>query len=980
MEVRIKPLSVGEVDETGQAQCIGTWQGHTEPVYALAMLENGFVFSGGGFGDNTIKCWEVDETGQAQCIGTWEKHTGSVYALAVLDNGFVVSGSFDETIKCWEVDETGKTKCIGTWKGHTSSVTALAVLDNGFVVSGSFDETIKCWKGVPVPQAVQAMKVEEEVSVPTPSSASSSSASKKSRSEEESKEESVRKKERAGKEKKEKRTKKKKEKKESDGKKKKSSRRHRDSEAALPTLPKGEVKALHGYLAPADSGQLSLQSGEKLTLLSDGGNWWRCRNKSGVEGVVPSNYVERVQANSPQADVEAALPPLPVTSPSPSQEKRYVKALYAYQSMQPERLSFTVDECFEVVQKMPQSGWCEGVKFDGARGLAPMNYLGVISTEETIQWLSSQQGSGSKGSSSHSQESTSSGSSLGHSTSSGSRHQSHKSKSDVNEEGRPSVNEIPYEELDFTKSKRLGKGGFGEVRRALWNGDEVAVKTLFEDELEPEMKRDFLSEASMMMKLNSPNIVRLFGVTINPYCMVMELLDRGSLHGLLHSKEPLPWSLRHQFAFDIAKGLAFLHKRDVLHRDLKGMNVLLDGRYKAKLSDFGLSRVRKDTLSRQSLAPGFAGTLEWIAPELFQGAKGTKACDVYSYAMTVWEILSRKMPYQSIDKRHPMAMYTIGDMVKSGGREVIPVGTPSVLSDLTARCWAPEPTKRPVMSEVVNLLESNPITDAEFPLVPEKAPSAQQGGGYGVSSGKVGDAAPPPLPSPPPVPGQVPLSGGGYGMVSTNVGRQVPPTSDGVLSGGYAPSMNAPPVPTPGSSAMGGYGASTAAPLPTMSSNPYGFHSTTPSPQRTVPQQSAAPQGGGYGMISVQAGDAAPLPSPPPAPGQAPLSGGGYGMVSTNVGGPVPPTPGGMLSGGYAPSVNTPPVPTTPGSGAMGGYGASMTAAPLPTVSSNPYGFHSGAVSPPQPAVPQQSPVPQGGGYGMDSVQGSAPPPLPPAP
>ncbi len=141
---RDRTIKCWKVDEEGQAQCIGTWKGHTGYIEALAVLDNGFVVSGGQNG--TIKCWKVGESGQAQCIGAWEGHTGGVLALAVLDNGFVLSGSSDDTIKCWKVDETGKAQCRGTWEGHTGYVYALAVLDNEFVVSGSRDNTIKCWK------------------------------------------------------------------------------------------------------------------------------------------------------------------------------------------------------------------------------------------------------------------------------------------------------------------------------------------------------------------------------------------------------------------------------------------------------------------------------------------------------------------------------------------------------------------------------------------------------------------------------------------------------------------------------------------------------------------------------------------------------------------------------------------------------------------------------------------------------------------
>ncbi len=157
-----KESSNREVAEKA-GQCLSTWEGHTDWVRALAVLEQGglgkrLVVSAGD--DNTIKCWEMDEkTGKAECLSTWKGHTGDVRALAVLEQGergkrLVVSGSVDKTIKCWEMDEkTGKAQCLSTWAGHELGVNALAVLEQGglgkrLVVSGSGlgDKTIKCWE------------------------------------------------------------------------------------------------------------------------------------------------------------------------------------------------------------------------------------------------------------------------------------------------------------------------------------------------------------------------------------------------------------------------------------------------------------------------------------------------------------------------------------------------------------------------------------------------------------------------------------------------------------------------------------------------------------------------------------------------------------------------------------------------------------------------------------------------------------------
>ena len=155
---------------------------------------------------------------------------------------------------------------------------------------------------------------------------------------------------------------------------------------------------------------------------------------------------------------------------------------------------------------------------------------------------------------------------------------------------------IPNKEI--SRGKKIGEGGFGEVYKGTWNNYEVAIKVLV---LKDQMKKkdlvgDFIDEARAMAKLNNPAVIRLFGICTDPgkYAMVMELMPRGNLDGLLSDrKRVILWNpLRWQLAIDIGSGLSFLHKHGIIHRDLKSMNILLYGQLRAKITEFGLAKMK----------------------------------------------------------------------------------------------------------------------------------------------------------------------------------------------------------------------------------------------------------------------------------------------------------------------------------------------------------------------------------------------------
>ena len=171
-----------------------------------------------------------------------------------------------------------------------------------------------------------------------------------------------------------------------------------------------------------------------------------------------------------------------------------------------------------------------------------------------------------------------------------------------------------------------------------------------------------------MAQLSSPNIIRFFGFCLNPkYSIIMEYMPKGSLYHVNKNEEPLPWSVRIKIATQIAEGISFLHSKNIVHRDVKSLNVLLDDNYNAKLSDFGLSKVKMESQSSSTAKKSnknSVGTVQWMAPELFKlRPVYSQKSDIYSLGITFWELSSRKLPYIGVDKN------VIPTLVREGERE-----------------------------------------------------------------------------------------------------------------------------------------------------------------------------------------------------------------------------------------------------------------------------------------------------------------------
>ncbi|XP_051944630.1 receptor-interacting serine/threonine-protein kinase 2-like isoform X2 [Hippocampus zosterae] len=224
--------------------------------------------------------------------------------------------------------------------------------------------------------------------------------------------------------------------------------------------------------------------------------------------------------------------------------------------------------------------------------------------------------------------------------------------------------EIPYQKL--TDLYYLSRGGFGTVFKAQhsdWR-TTVAIKCLKLDSPFGERERKcLLKEAEVLHKARFNYIIQIFGICNEPefFCIVTEFMSNGSLDQLLHEKDMYPvlaWPLRLRVLYEIALGVNFLHNMSppLLHHDLKTQNILLDSEFHVKIADFGLSKWRQLSVSKGSgsIPSEIGGTVIYMPPEEYEPSKSRRAGvkhDMYSYAIIMWEVLSRQIPY---DVTNPM--------------------------------------------------------------------------------------------------------------------------------------------------------------------------------------------------------------------------------------------------------------------------------------------------------------------------------------
>ncbi|GLT35014.1 hypothetical protein SLA2020_094990 [Shorea laevis] len=245
--------------------------------------------------------------------------------------------------------------------------------------------------------------------------------------------------------------------------------------------------------------------------------------------------------------------------------------------------------------------------------------------------------------------------------------------------------------------RKLTLGSYGDLYKGTFCGQDVAIKVLRTEYLNENMQREFNQEVDILRKIQHNNIVKFIGACTKPsnLCIVTEFMAGGSMYDLLHKQKcglELPFLLG--VAIHVSNGMSYLHQKNIIHRDLKAANLLLDEKGVVKVADFGVARVQT-----QGVMTAETGTYRWMAPEVIEHRPYDHKADVFSFGILLWELLTGKLPYENLT---PLQA-AIG-VVQKELRPVIPSDTHPKLVELLERCWQRDPSLRPEFSEIRLLL------------------------------------------------------------------------------------------------------------------------------------------------------------------------------------------------------------------------------------------------------------------------------------
>ncbi|XP_043922073.1 proto-oncogene serine/threonine-protein kinase mos [Protopterus annectens] len=282
---------------------------------------------------------------------------------------------------------------------------------------------------------------------------------------------------------------------------------------------------------------------------------------------------------------------------------------------------------------------------------------------------------------------------------------------------------INWQQLELEEIP-LGSGGFGSVYKGIYYNQVVAVK-----KVKKHTKNWLASRHSFWAELNvtqlcHENVVRVLAASTfapgdwdkgdNLGVIIMEYVGSTSLHQLLYreTSKPLDAQQCTQYSQDLARGLAFLHSHGIIHLDLKPANVLISDQNVCKIGDFGCSQMvhQGSPISTSSdtsnlLCHHMGGTYTHRAPELLKGMAPTPKADIYSFGITLWQMITREQPY--VGERH----YILYAVVAYNLRPALTAfvfhegGLGWHFQNLILDCWRSDPEARPSAAELLQSLQ-----------------------------------------------------------------------------------------------------------------------------------------------------------------------------------------------------------------------------------------------------------------------------------
>ncbi|KAM9501606.1 ephrin type-A receptor 7 [Clarias gariepinus] len=280
------------------------------------------------------------------------------------------------------------------------------------------------------------------------------------------------------------------------------------------------------------------------------------------------------------------------------------------------------------------------------------------------------------------------------------------------------IKDVLVDRSRVTLGKELGKGEFGAVYEGIFLTEDdqniqVAVKTMRVGIYSQDDLQSFLKEAEIMQHFDHDNIVKLLGVTLETVqdssipvpLVILPYLKHGDLRRFLIATRygDIPMFVPHQsllrFMIDIASGMDYLSSKGFLHRDLAARNCMLGDDLRVRVADFGLSKqIFSSNYYRQRVA--IRMPIKWMAIESLSESIYTSKSDVWSFGVTMWEIVTRgKTPYPGIPNHELLEMLESGHRLNQGDCD-------SKLYEVMLSCWHKEPSQRPCFAELAQSLKA----------------------------------------------------------------------------------------------------------------------------------------------------------------------------------------------------------------------------------------------------------------------------------
>lgn len=294
---------------------------------------------------------------------------------------------------------------------------------------------------------------------------------------------------------------------------------------------------------------------------------------------------------------------------------------------------------------------------------------------------------------------------------------------------------------NFSDTNLLGHGKYGSVYYGVLRDQEVAIKRMAALKT-----KEFMAEMKVLCKVHHASLVELIGyaATDDELFLIYEYAEKGSLKSHLHDPQnkgqtTLSWISRVQISLDAARGLEYIHehtKNHYVHRDIKTSNILLDGSFRAKISDFGLAKLVAKTGDGEASTTKVVGTFGYLAPEYLRDGLATTKSDVYAFGVVLFELISGKeaitrtegMVLSNSERRslasimlaalrnspNSMSMGSLRDYIDPSLMDLYPHDCVYKMAMLAKQCVDEDPILRPDMKQVVISLSQILLSSVEW--------------------------------------------------------------------------------------------------------------------------------------------------------------------------------------------------------------------------------------------------------------------------